>query len=146
MLIGEDESRRIVRTALAAELTGGSGIEAMERCVQRARFCELLATDLNSPREELYLMGMLSAVLPMLEMDVKDAAANLPLREEVIAALTDPATEEAHAQALSLAVAYERGDWGSMIASCNRLGIAEDDVAAKHYAAEQWTSAVVHHL
>jgi EAL and modified HD-GYP domain-containing signal transduction protein len=146
MLIGEDESRRIVRTALAAELTGGSGIEAMERCVQRARFCELLATDLNSPREELYLMGMLSAVLPLLEMDVKDAAANLPLREEVIAALTDPATEEAHAQALSLAVAYERGDWGTMIESCHRLGIAEDDVAAKHYAAEQWTSAVVHHL
>ncbi len=146
LLIGTEESRRIIRTALAAELARGSCTEAMERCVQRARFCELLADCLGTPSEELYLMGMLSAVMPLLDLDPKEVVANLPLRPEVLNALLAPDTDEPHAHALTLAIAYEHGDWDAFTQYCQQLCLGEAEIADKHISAVQWTADIMHHI
>lgn len=146
ILIGEEPARQIIRTALAAEITGGGNKEVLERCVERARFCELLAPDLKEHGEELYLMGMLSAVLPLLELDPSDISAHLPLRPEILAALANPESQEEHALALSVALACERGDWNRLSESCLRLGLAEDAIALKRQAASSWTSQMVQNV
>jgi len=146
MLIGEDQCRRIIRTALAAELTQGSCSDAMERCMQRARFCELLAEEVHGSSEEFYLMGMFSAVLPLLNLEIAEIARHLPLSSNVIAALITPNNNNDHAQVLALTMAYEHGNWARMAESCNHLGMHGRRVAAMHHEAAQWAALMVQNI
>ena len=58
--VGEDAFRKLVTVVLASNLSHSAGDRDAEQALERACFCESLASSLNESPAELYMLGMLS--------------------------------------------------------------------------------------
>ncbi len=109
MMLG---SRGVSRWALLVALTGGPSAprELSVVGLTRARMCELLGSDRNDvARDELFTVGLLSVADALLEVPLQTIVDELPLADEVGAALL---RRDGPAGAiLDAVVSYEQGDF-----------------------------------
>ncbi len=109
MMLG---SRGVSRWALLVALTGGPSAprELSVVGLTRARMCELLGADLGDVAgDQLFTVGLLSVADALLEVPLETIVDELPLADEVSAALlrrTGPA-----GTILKAVVSYEQGDF-----------------------------------
>lgn len=140
-MIGEEQFRKLALTALTSELCGGQATETLRFILQKARFCELMATQLGLEPTELYLFGMLSVVQATLKLSPVEVEQTLKLRPEMIAALAGK--DNAFRRVLELAHSYEQGDWPAFGELAARVGGTEEHISECGSRARQWAEQVV---
>jgi c-di-GMP-related signal transduction protein len=77
--VGEDAFRKLVTVVLATKLSYSVVNVDAERAVERAYFCESLATILNENPAELYMLGMLSVMDRMLNIPMAQLMELIPV-------------------------------------------------------------------
>ena len=84
--------------------------ELMITAIVRAAMCERLGVSSNEgPRETFFTVGLLSVLDALMDRPMEEALEQLPVAEEIRAALTR--WEGSRGMALRCALAYERGEW-----------------------------------
>ena len=110
-LLGQKELKKWINTSVSKELCADKPNEIMRMSLIRAGFSENLAEQfkLTQMKDELFLMGLFSAVDIMLDMPMEEALGMVHLSEPVERALLH--REGALAPALETVLAYESADW-----------------------------------
>ena len=106
----------------------------------RARVCEALAprAGLAGRESDLFFLGLLSLVDSMLDRSMRDVLADLPLAEDLEAALLG--RQNALRPLLDLIVAYERGEWGVCATLCAQLGVTDATIAHLYRDGVSWAN------
>ncbi|HEU4976751.1 MAG TPA: HDOD domain-containing protein [Baekduia sp.] len=108
----------------------------LSTALSRGRTCEAIATRLGADDADAYFFtGMLSIVDALLDKPMEDAVADLPLAEDVVAALVRRAGGKG--RTLTMAEACERGAWDE--AALPSLDASE--LAVLHVEALAWADA-----
>jgi len=140
LLIGEAKLRKLVPIAAVACLKTDAqqSPELMVLCLQRARFCELIAPLAGHSPGEQYLIGLLSLI---------DAVLNTPLDQVLkMIALPPAAAAALRGEAspvdlpLSLIRHYEQGDWEICAALCRTLHISDAELTNIYMDSLQWAT------
>ena len=134
MMLG---SRGVSRWALLVALTGGPNTprELSVMGLTRARMCELLGADLGDVAgDQLFTVGLLSVADALLEVPLETIVEELPLADEVSAALL---RRDGPAGAiLKAVVSYEQGDFDVATLRSHAPGIASSYRDALGWAVE----------
>ena len=85
-ILGERELRRWVRLVVTVGAAEQGCSELVLMGMTRARFCELLSDKVKS-NTDLFLMGLLSVMDAILEVDMNTLLAKLPVDHDIKAAL-----------------------------------------------------------
>jgi len=123
MLVGEDRFRKLVSVAASGILGHDQPPAALiSLSLERARFCELLASLIGENSTEQFMLGMLSLVDAVLQVPMEAIVKSLPLRPNAKAALLgeiNPASLP-----LSLTRRFEKGAWGVCSREAARMGVS----------------------
>lgn len=125
-LLGERDIRRWAILAALAGTSSSKPTELLQTALQRARFCESLASSLglNDPdtAEELFLMGLFSVIDALLDMPMREALQEVGMPPRSRAALLGEASP--FQLTFELTLAYEQGNWGWFSEHAGKLPIA----------------------
>jgi EAL and modified HD-GYP domain-containing signal transduction protein len=140
-LSGRNELGKWLALLLVSSMAarGGANRELVHLAVQRGRMCELLGGSMGRDRDAgaLFLVGLFSLLdaisgMPMPElMQAIELAA--PVRDALVAR-TGP-----FGSALSLAEAYEQGEWNRVAQAASSSGIDAAHVGALYVQSLAWT-------
>ena len=118
---------------------GASNRELLHLAVQRGRMCELLAAPSGRTRDAgaLFLVGLFSLLdaisgVPMAQL--LESIALAPALREALVARTGP-----YAAQLSLAEAYEQGEWSRVRHHASSSGIDTVQVGQIYVESMAWT-------
>src|SRR5205085_6431633 len=107
------ETIRTWSSALLLSSVDNKPRELMNCALIRARMCELLGQTIKDAEKEAFLSaGLMSVLDALLDCPMEQAVSELPLADDIKAALihrTGPI-----GQALRCAIAYERADWANV--------------------------------
>jgi c-di-GMP-related signal transduction protein len=105
--VGEDAFRKLVTVVVASTLSHSSRDGDGERALERACFCESLASALNENPAELYMLGMLSMMDRMLNVPMKQLLDLISVDSRIQEALLG--STQGMGRALELCRYQERG-------------------------------------
>ena len=110
-MLGQRELKKWINTVVTEELYSDKPSELTRLSLLRARFCENLAGvfELKMQSEELFLMGLFSALDAVLEKPLAEALELIQLAPSISNALLKH--EGPLACVLEFMEAYEAGDW-----------------------------------
>ena len=109
----------------------------------RARFCELLAphAGLAQASNDLFLLGLLSAMDAILDMKMTDILKEIAIREDIRNALLG---EKNRLRAVfDVALKYEMGAWDKINDALGELGISENLFPDLFLRAVEWARGVL---
>lgn len=115
------------------------GEELAFTSLQRARFLEQTAKAMPNPPldpETMFLMGLLSKLDALLNQPMGDILTDMPLQEDVRAALMGE--ENAAEDWLGLLIGVEIGDWATVIEYMQRYKLKSRDCAVDYLKAAAW--------
>lgn len=145
MLMGQRQLVQWLRAILLSDLNPSrKASELSFMSVDRGRFLERLAERDHSGRlnaETMFLLGMFSVLDALLNLPMEEVLANLPLDQEVGAALAG--RKSRFSPWLSLVRAYERGDWERVQDLANTLGLQLTMSDRLYVQALSWTQGVM---
>jgi EAL and modified HD-GYP domain-containing signal transduction protein len=140
-LSGREEIGKWLALLLVSSIAarGGSNRELLHLAVQRGRMCELLAGPSGRNRDAgaLFLVGLFSlldAISGMPMAQLLESIALAPALREALVARTGP-----YAAPLSLAEAYEQGEWSSVRHHASSSGLDASQVGAIYVQSMAWT-------
>lgn len=138
-ILGERELRRWIRliVAVGAAEQGCSALVLMG--MTRARFCELLSDHVRT-NNDLFLMGLLSVMDAILEVDMSTLLERVPVDSEIKAALLGQTG--ALGNLYQLMLAQESGDWPKASALTKELRLSDDSVGTAWWHAMTWAQEV----
>ena len=139
-LLGTELTRRWVSLISLGEMAKEKPQELLINVAVRARVCEALAprAGLAGRESDLFFLGLLSLVDSMLDRSMRDVLADLPLAEDLEAALLG--RQNALRPLLDLIVAYERGEWGVCATLCAQLGVTDATIAHLYRDGVSWAN------
>jgi EAL and modified HD-GYP domain-containing signal transduction protein len=105
----------------------------------RARFCELLSAKLRSDGD-LFLMGLLSVMDAIMEVQMEVLLAQVPVEKEMKAALLGQTSTLRPLYQLMLA--QESGEWEQSSQLAKQMQLADEEVSEKWWQAMQWAQNV----
>lgn len=110
-LIGQNEIKRWITTAVASSLSQAKPGEITRISLLRAKFCENVAGlfEMGVHSENLFLMGLFSVLDVILEMPIEKALELVFVPESVKTALTVGNND--FGQVYNFIKSYEQGDW-----------------------------------
>lgn len=142
-LLGDRAFRRWAAMVALATLGDGQPSEPTVTGLLRARFAEALARTAHLDESALFLAGMLSASDAILGRPMAEVLACLDLPKDTDSALRDDSSRAG--LALSLVLAYERGDWNEVLLNADRLDVDEDVLPECFRDAVVWVNEVYPH-
>ena len=142
LVVGDDAVRRIITLAITSELNANQPLEILRMAFIRGRFCELASRLCGLVQGEQYLLGMFSLLPAMLRIPMDSLAPELPLREEIRAALMGTVSRES--SLLRWAESHERGDWEECDAIINTYGLNLEKVTWCYAKAVVWADSALH--
>ena len=145
--VGELGMRRWLTVLLLTGLSANRPGELAVNALMRARFCELLATevDLASRSGDLFLLGLLSHLDAMYGRPIHELLSGLNLRNDIAEILLGAAPPSSQLAGLwATVLAYEQGDWDRMHRSAATAQIRTSAVQPLYAAAVRWADQVVH--
>lgn len=124
-LVGRQMLYRWLALLMVSSMVTGHGSEDQRvyAALLRARLCELVAESspqLRNPRA-LFMTGLLSMLDVVFRVPMRDVLARVHVAAEIREAVMEGSGS--YAGALHLAVAYERGEWGSVDRLAHSLGL-----------------------
>jgi len=141
VLLGEQGMRKWLTLASLPVLASDKPDELVATAMQRARFCELVAScvGLSGRRSELFLMGMFSLLDAMVGRPLDELLGELGLAGDIRDALLGISCEENPlAQVYRLVLSCERAEWDVVATMANRLGIPSEMLSDLHINAASW--------
>ena len=142
-LLGETGTRKWVSLMTVACISDDKPRELVLLPLIRARFCELLASPAGCPASanDLFLLGLLSAMDAILDMELPDILKEISVREEIRDALLGAANHLR--DVFSLAVNYEKGCWDEVKTAARAMSIDEDSLAPLYFDAVNWAECTL---
>ncbi len=134
-ILGERELRRWIRLVVAVSAAEQKCSELILTGLARARFCELLSTRVKS-ESDLFLMGLLSVMDAVLEVQMDVLLAQVPVDKEVKAALLGQASGLRPIYQLMLA--NESAEWEQSSMLAKQLQLSDEEVADHWWQSLQW--------
>jgi EAL and modified HD-GYP domain-containing signal transduction protein len=127
-LLGERGVRRWVSLVAIACMGDNKPEELIMLPLIRAHFCESLAplAGLRSSANDLFLLGLLSAVDAILDMKMQDVVHEIAIGDEIRGALLGE--QNKLRDIFDLALKYEMGCWDALAADARRLRIPENAI------------------
>ena len=144
LLVGDEAVRRIATLAITSELGAQQPPELLRMAFVRGRFCELASCLCGLRRGEQYLLGMFSLLPAMLRIPMTNLASDLPLREEIRAALMGAVSRES--SLLRWAESHERGDWKVCDAIIHAYGLNLEKITWFYAEAVVWADSALYCL
>ena len=141
LMVGEDALRRMVTVAMAGALGGHRSQALIAMALSRARFCELLAPTLAETPSEMYLLGILSLLDVLLEINMARILQHLPIRPAMKAALAGD--ESVAGRTLELVRGLESCQWQRCEEIQNLLGLAEGSISSIYVDSMRWASSMM---
>jgi EAL and modified HD-GYP domain-containing signal transduction protein len=138
-ILGERELRRWIRLIVTVGAAEQGCSELVLMGLTRARFCELLSDQMRS-NHDLFLMGLLSVMDAILEIDMNTLLQRVPVDADTKAALLGQAGVLRPLYQLMLA--QESGEWESASALAKQLRLSEDSVGNAWWQAMSWAQEV----
>jgi c-di-GMP-related signal transduction protein len=142
-LLGERGARKWISLIAVACMAEGKPAELITLPLIRARFCELLApcAGLAESANDLFLLGLLSAIDAILDMRMPDVLKEVPIREEIRDALLGEANSLR--DVLEFVLNYERGNWEEITIAAARMGVNEDAIPALYLESLDWAQLIL---
>jgi c-di-GMP-related signal transduction protein len=142
-LLGELGARKWVSLVTIACMSDGKPQELGMLPLIRARFCELLAPAGRRPAapNDLFLLGLLSAMDAVLDMELADVLKEIKLREEIRDALLGKAN--GLRDVFELALNYERGCWEQVNRGAAKMPIDDACLAPLYFDAVNWAECTL---
>jgi EAL and modified HD-GYP domain-containing signal transduction protein len=140
-ILGQRETQKWVALVTAVMLGKKTSTALVSMALVRARFCELMAGELDGSSTDYFLMGLLSLMDALLSQPMSAVLAQLPISAECRAALEGQ--ENSLTKILKLMVACERGDWNLLSQQCSTLDTAEPVVWSLYSQAIQWARSFI---
>ena len=142
-LLGETGTRKWVSLMTVACISDDKPRELVLLPLIRARFCELLAPLARCPgsANDLFLLGLLSAMDAVLDMELADILKEINVREEIRDALlgaTNPLRN-----VFSLALNYEKGCWEEVKIAARLMSIDENHLSPIYFDAVNWAECTL---
>jgi EAL and modified HD-GYP domain-containing signal transduction protein len=138
-ILGERELRRWIRLIVTVGAAEQGCSELVLMGMTRARFCELLSTRLLSSND-LFLMGLLSIMDAILEIDMSTLLAQVPVDREIKAALLGQSSSLRSLYQLMLA--QESGEWDKSTELTKQLNLTDEEVGETWWQALTWAQEV----
>ncbi len=142
-LLGERGIRRWVSLVAVACMADDKPQELVMLPLIRARFCELLAprAGLASVSNDLFLLGLLSAIDAILDMTMADILNELKIRGDIRDALLG--TKNGLRDVFDVALLYEMARWEELDAAAEHVHIQSDDVPEQFMEAVDWSKRIL---
>lgn len=140
-LVGRNNVIRWLALASATSRTGKRGVddELIRQAVQRARFCEQLATPRSGlDKGTLFLMGLFSLLDAVFRMPMSEVLERVNIADDVREALLDRAGP--YADPLLVVESYELGLWESAGEAAGRLGHEASALPGIYAECVQWAT------
>lgn len=133
IFLGEKEIKRFILLVIISEIATDKPGELIKLAIIRARFCELLAEscDYRKMSAEIFLLGLLSLLDAMLDLDMETVIGQLPLGNVLKNALRSQTGPMA--PFLSAAIAFEQHDRNACITALDELGVDKSLVQQMYY-------------
>lgn len=145
VVLGKYELKKFLSLLFTASVSSDKPIELLKLAMVRARFCEnLAAIEGGADTSMAFLTGMMSLIDAILDQDIEKVMEQLPLSAEIKEALINK--EGILAEYLSLAVAYEKGEWENEKAIEAKLKLSERQVPATYANAIDWAAEQMQNL
>jgi c-di-GMP-related signal transduction protein len=143
MLIGERGVRRWVSLVAVACMGEDKPQELVTLPLIRARFCELLASAarMEDSANDLFLLGLLSAIDAILDMKMTDVLKEITIEEDIRNALLGEKNKLR--RILDVVLLYEQAAWEEMEAAAAQLSVAADAVPAIFLDSVDWARHVL---
>lgn len=137
-LLGERGVRKWVSLVAIACMGEDKPQELIVLPLIRARFCELLAylARMDEFADDLFLMGLLSALDAILDMPMENVLKEITVREGIRDALLGK--QNRFRQVMDVALCYETGAWDRLDEAAARLKIDAQGVPDRFIAAVDW--------
>jgi EAL and modified HD-GYP domain-containing signal transduction protein len=139
-ILGERELRRWIRLVVTVSAADQKCSELLLTALARARFCELISPKVKS-ESDLFLMGLLSIMDAILEVQMEIVVEQVPLDKNIKAALLGQAGVLRPVYRLMLA--QESGEWEQTCILAKQLHLSEEDVAAHYWQSLQWAQEAI---
>jgi len=139
-ILGERELRRWIRLVIAVSGAEQKCNELVLTALGRARFCELLSPQIKS-QCDLFLMGLLSVMDAILEVQMDVVLAQVPVDKEIKAALLGQAGVLRPIYQLMLA--QESAEWAQSSTLAKQLHLTDEQVTEHWWQALQWAQQAV---
>ena len=142
-LLGERGIRRWVSLVAVACMADDKPQELVMLPLIRARFCELLAprAGLGNVSNDLFLLGLLSAIDAILDMTMADILNELKIRSDIRDALLG--TKNGLRDVFDVALLYEMARWEELDAAAEHAHIQSDDVPEQFMEAVDWSKRIL---
>ena len=135
-ILGERELRRWIRLIVAVAAAEQSCSELILMALTRARFCEILSARLQTTND-LFLMGLLSVMDAILQVDMATVLGQVPVDEETKAALL---SQNSTLRPLyQLMLAQESGEWGQLSILAKSIRLTDEEVEQSWWQALTWS-------
>lgn len=138
VVLGQNELRRFVSLLFTAQFSEGKPAELTVMSLSRAHYCELL-TEYSNQRDGIasaFLVGLLSLLDAMLDADIAELMAKLPISQAIKDSIVLRQGEQA--QYLMLSEFFENGQWSDVNRLCEKLGVNFDDAFAMFQRSQLW--------
>jgi c-di-GMP-related signal transduction protein len=135
-ILGEREVRRWLRLVVTLSATQNKPSDLVLSALVRARFGELLAPKIKHGESDLFLVGLLSLMDAILEVNMGLVLEGISLDQESRAVLLGESSMLSGFYRLMLA--QETGDWQTVSSTNAELHLADSFVAESHWQAMQW--------
>ena len=109
VMLGMEQVRKWA-TLISLSSSDHKPAELSRSLLARGRMCELLAEGMHYPNtSNFFMVGMMSDITALLDMDMDTILEQIPLNDEIKAAIGKH--EGVMGKVLEAALAYERGEW-----------------------------------
>ena len=141
-LLGEFAIRKWISLVSVSAMSEDKPAELVILPLIRARFCELiaLATVLRYKSEELFLMGLLSAMDAILDIPMNALLSEIPVCDEIKFALMGGAGK--FRDVYEIVSNYETGTWEPLLEAVKRVHMNEEAIPELFLKSLDWANQV----
>ena len=143
VLLGASGVRRWVTLVSLQTFSEDKPPELFTLSLMRAKFCELIAAKLKRPgltADTGFLLGMFSLLDVLLTLPMEEVLKEVNLSDELTDALLGKDNDLR--RLLDLVIAYEKGDWDTVIAYCERENLSPEFLQPTYDNVLEWYNAL----
>jgi EAL and modified HD-GYP domain-containing signal transduction protein len=138
VILGSAELIRFLGLIFAANINPGKPSELINAAMTRAKFCDLMASEIKSPLDSsiAFLTGLLSLIDAIVDEDLAHILTKLPLAQEIKDTLL---TRKGDMAALIMLLEFiERAEWSKTNVVMTKLGLTKANVLKSYNEAIAW--------
>ena len=142
VMIGETGVRRFLSLIAMAGLASDKPDELIKVSLIRAKFCELLGTQVGGRIDpsELFTMGLFSLIDAIMDDSMESLLSQIPLSGNIKDVLISKDGDLSNF--LALIESYEKGNWEQIQKIADNMGIDEDDLPRHYMESLSWADSL----